>query len=67
MKIFYEKRFSEKTQRPFDCIYVDAGYREIKLTFDRCVCAEILRISMSELYSIPVATLYELGEVNSNA
>lgn len=66
MKVFYEKRLSEKTQRPFDCIYVDVGYRKIMLTFDRGVCSEILQMSMSELYSIPVGTVYELGEVNAN-
>ena len=60
-KIKFKKALG-KSGRPYTCISVDLGYREIVLTFDGSVCAEILDLSARELAALPVGE-WELGEI----
>ena len=56
-----------KTGRPYCAVVVNVGYREIVLTWDSGVCAEVLGISQYELYILRapmekvVAQLSDLG------
>lgn len=56
-----------KRGRPYCAVVVNVGYREIILTWDSGVCAEVLSISQYELYNLPapmekvVARLSDLG------
>lgn len=43
-----------KTGRPYCAVVVNVGYREIVLSWDSGICAEVLGISQYELYNIPV-------------
>ena len=60
------KRFG-KTGRPYIAVVVNVGYREIVLSWDSGVCAEVLGISQYELYNLPapmervVARLSDFG------
>lgn len=60
-KIYFKKALG-KSGRPYTCILVDLGYREIVLTFDSSVCAEILDLSARELAALPVGE-WEIGEI----
>lgn len=56
-----------KTGRPYCAVVVNVGYRDIVLTWDSGVCAEVLGISQHDLYMLPapmekvVARLSEFG------
>lgn len=56
-----------KTGRPYAAVVVNVGYRDIVLTWDSGVCAEVLGVSQYELYNMPapmervVARLYPIG------
>lgn len=56
-----------KTGRPYTAVVVNVGYREIILTWDSGICAEVLGVSQYELYNMPaptervVARLYPIG------
>lgn len=60
--IVYSKRMSGKG-KPYDMISVDVGYRTIALTFDRSICAELLGVSMVDLYNLPVDTEEVIGQL----
>ena len=53
-KIIYKKAISEKSGKAYNCIVVDMGYREVTLTFDSAVIAELLDCSPRELANKPV-------------
>ena len=55
-KIIYKKAVGEKSGKPYNCIAVDLGYREVVLTFDSAVIAELLDCSPRELANKPVGT-----------
>ena len=48
-KIIFKKAISEKSGKAYSCICVDMGYREVALTFDSAVIAELLDCSPREL------------------
>lgn len=44
-KIIFKKAISEKSGKAYNCICVDMGYREVALTFDSAIIAELLDCS----------------------
>ncbi|MBD5585732.1 MAG: hypothetical protein HDQ88_11670 [Clostridia bacterium] len=64
-KFYYEKR-KNKSGGYFDVIYVDLGYRLMFLCFDRSAIAEILGLSVADLYTIAPDTKVEIGEINGS-
>ena len=60
--VTYEKRMSAKG-RPYDVIFADLGYRRVALTFDRSSISELLGVSLSNLFNIPVDTVRSLGSL----
>lgn len=65
-KLYYEKRLNKKGDAYFDVIYADLGYRQIFLTFDRSVIAELLGKSVSELYSVEGGYKLEIGDIDGS-
>ncbi len=63
MKIYYEKKVSTKTQRPYDCLYVNLGYRTATLSFDRQLISELLHMNLADLYNLPAGKMIEVGEI----
>ena len=53
-KIIFKKAISEKSGKAYSCICVDMGYREVALTFDSAVIAELLDCSPRELATMKV-------------
>ena len=64
MKIYYAKKLSAKGTY-YDVIYVDLGYTTKALTFDKNVIAELLQISVAELYQVKPDTVKEIGSLVS--
>jgi hypothetical protein len=64
MKIYYEKRISPKTNRPYDCIVCDLGWRKALLSFDRQTICDMLNCTNSDLYNLPVGYTIALGELH---
>ncbi len=48
-KIKFKKALGEKSGKAYTCICVDVGYREVVLTFDSAIIAELLDCSPREL------------------
>lgn len=53
-KIKFKKALGEKSGKAYTCICVDVGYREVVLTFDSAVIAELLDCSPRELMACPL-------------
>ena len=53
-KIKFKKALSEKSGKPYNCVCVDLGYREVALTFDSAIIAELLDCSPRELAARPL-------------
>ena len=63
--IYYEKRESAKKPGSFfDVIYVDLGYRNHFLTFDRSIIAELLGISVADLYNVEPRFKVDIGSLD---
>lgn len=65
MKVFYRKAVGSKTNKKYDALVLDFGYREEMLTFDAKLIAEILDITPRELSTVDIGD-YEIGEINSD-
>lgn len=52
MKIFVRTFVSKKTGKPCFALIADLKYREAFLSFDKYLCAEILGVSISDLYAL---------------
>lgn len=52
MKILVRSFISKKTGNPCFALVADLKYREAFLSFDKYLCAEILGISVEELYAL---------------
>jgi hypothetical protein len=63
MKVYFEKRLSIKTRRPYVCISVDLGWKVAVLTFDTTTVSDVLNVTNADLASIPVDTKIELGDL----
>ena len=50
MKIYVEKRTSKKTGNPYVALTIDLGYRKAVLSYDYNLCAEVLKISVAQMY-----------------
>ncbi len=50
MKIYVEKRTSKKTGNPYVALTIDLGYREAVLSYDYNLCAEVLKMSVAQMY-----------------
>lgn len=48
-EICVKKCLNKKNNTHYYRAYVDLGYRKITISFDRCVCAELLNVSVAEL------------------
>ena len=53
-KIKFKKALSEKSGKSYNSICVDLGYREVTLTFDSAVIAELLDCTPRELAGCPL-------------
>ncbi|MCM1296855.1 MAG: hypothetical protein NC311_15055 [Muribaculaceae bacterium] len=60
-KIIFKKAISEKSGKAYSCICVDMGYREVTLTFDSAVIAELLDCSPRELATMKVGEERVIG------
>lgn len=66
--IYYEKRESAKKPGSFfDVVFVDLGYRHHFLTFDRSVIAELLGISVADLYNVEPRYKVSIGSLDPSA
>lgn len=50
MKIYVEKRTSKKTGNTYVALIMDLGYRKAMLSYDYNLCAEVLKMSVAEMY-----------------
>lgn len=50
MKIYVEKRLSKKNGNPYVALTIDLGYRKAMLSYDYNLCAEVLKMSVSQMY-----------------
>ena len=60
-KIIFKKALSEKSGKAYNCVCVDMGYREVALTFDSAVIAELLDCTPRELATVEVGTERVIG------
>lgn len=60
-KIIFKKAVSEKSGKAYNCIVVDMGYREVTLTFDSAVIAELLDCSPRALATVKVGEERVIG------
>lgn len=60
-KIIFKKAISEKSGKAYNCIVVDMGYRELTLTFDSAVIAELLDCSPRALATVKVGEERVIG------
>lgn len=60
-KIIFKKAISEKSGKAYNCIAVDMGYREVTLTFDSAVIAELLDCSPRALATVKVGEERVIG------
>lgn len=52
MKIYVKSFTSKSTNRPCFALCADLGYREVYLSFDRNLCAELLKKPVVDLYQL---------------
>lgn len=52
-KLVVKKAVSSKTGKPYTCLVLKMGYRDAVLSFDFNLCAEALRMSISDLFDLP--------------
>ena len=64
-KIIFKKAISEKSGRAYNCIAVDMGYREVTLTFDSAVIAELLDCSPRVLATVNVGEERVIGYLDA--
>lgn len=60
-KIIFKKAISEKSGKAYNCIAVDMGYREVTLTFDSAIIAELLDCSPRALATVKVGEERVIG------
>lgn len=60
-KIIFKKAISEKSGKAYNCIVVDMGYREVTLTFDSAIIAELLDCSPRALASTKIGEERVIG------
>lgn len=60
-KIIFKKAISEKSDKAYNCIAVDMGYREVTLTFDSAIIAELLDCSPRALATVNVGEERVIG------
>lgn len=60
-KIIFKKAISEKSGKAYNCIVVDMGYREVTLTFDSAIIAELLDCSPRALATVKVGEERVIG------
>jgi len=65
MKIIYRKAVGSKTNKKYDALVLDFGYREEMISFDGKLIAEILDITPRELSTVDVGD-YEIGEIKED-
>ncbi len=63
-KIIFKKAISEKSGKAYNCIVVDMGYREVTLTFDSAVIAELLDCSPRVLAAVKVGEERVIGYID---
>ena len=51
-KLVVKKAISSKTGKPYSCLVLKMGYRDAVLSFDFNLCAEALRLSVTELFDL---------------
>lgn len=64
-KIIFKKAISEKSGKAYNCICVDMGYREVTLTFDSAIIAELLDCSPRALATVKVGEERVIGYLES--
>lgn len=65
MKIFYRKAVGSKTNKKYDALVLDLGYREEVLSFEANIIAEILDITPRDLSMVNIGD-YQIGDINDN-
>lgn len=50
MKIYVERRLSKKNGNPYVALSVDLGYRKAMVSYDYNLCAEVLKMSVQQMY-----------------
>ena len=65
MQLFYEKRQSKKGDY-FDVIYADLGYRIVYLIFDRSLIAELLGLSVGDLFAVEPGYKVAIGKIDGS-
>lgn len=60
-KIIFKKAISEKSGKAYNCIAVNMGYREVPLTFDSAIIAELLDCSPRALAIVNVGEERVIG------
>ncbi len=66
-KIMFKKVISEKSGKAYNCICVDMGYREVTLTFDSAIIAELLDCSPRVLATVKVGEERIIGYLEAVA
>ena len=50
MKLYVEQKTSKKTGNPYVALILDLGYRKAMLSYDYNLCAEVLKMSVAQMY-----------------
>ena len=50
MKIYVVKKILIKTGAPYVALIIDLGYRKAVLSYDYNLCAEVLKMSLAQMY-----------------
>lgn len=50
MKIYVELKTSKKTGNPYVALCLDLGYRKAMISYDYNLCAEVLKMSVGQMY-----------------
>lgn len=66
VRLYYAKKLNKKGDGNFDVVYADLEYRQVYLTFDRSVIAELLGCAVGDLYSLPVGYKCEVGVIDGS-
>lgn len=56
----YVTRKEGKNGGSYPCVVLDLGYRSVIVSFDRCLCAELLNIPPAQLDNIKIGEVAEI-------
>lgn len=63
-KIYVEKKNS-KANKPYICMYIDLGYKQMMISFNDGDIAQILGVSVKSLYDMALDTPQECANLTS--